>query len=224
MKFQIVTVGMVPFSTEHLGHLSSNIGKSPQEIIEWDAQTRLRIRGKDKESKISDRARKAFEEFEGALQSEYIIVNPYGEDNKEAWDRCIWGVELVIKQLKSIIGKYKGQKILLVLCGPSCVGKGPIVDALKDEVKFGKAIIYVDSEQRPPRDGESEGNPYHFRSLNDIERMTDENPGQYIKFNVRGVTQALDLKEVSTLLENHNVAFIEIFYTAIPLLRKWANQ
>ena len=225
MKFQIVTVGMVPFSKEHIDYLSTNIGKSQQEIIEWDAQKRLRIRGKDEESKIADRAQKSFEEFNGALQAEYIIVNPYGEDNSQAWEKRIWGVELVIAQMPSIIKKYEGQKILLVLCGPSCVGKGPLVDALtKEQLNIGKATIYVDVEKRPPRDGESEGNPYYFRSLDEINKMIDQNPRQYIRFDVRGVTQALDLNDVSQLLNNNDIAFIEIFYTAIPSLRMWAKE
>ncbi len=224
MNFRIVTVGMVPFSKEHVEYLSSNLGKSQQELIKLDAETRLRKRGTDKESKIADRAKNVYEEFEGALKSEFIIVNPYGEDNKEAWENRIWGVALVISQLKAIIEKFKGQKILLVLCGPSCVGKGPLVDAVNKGINLGKAIIYVDSNQRPPRDGESEGKPYHFRSLDEIEKMINKNPKQYIKFDVRGVMQALDLREVSHLLETHDVAFIEIFYTAIPILREWAAQ
>ncbi len=224
MNFRIVTVGMVPFSKEHAEYLSLNLGKSEQELIKLDAEERLRLRGKDKEPKIIDRASKAYDEFQGALKSEYIIVNPYGEDNKEAWRNRIWGVELVIRQLKGIVEKFHNQKILLVLCGPSCVGKGPLVDAVSKEINFGKSIIYVDSVQRPPRDGESEGNPYHFRTLDEIERMTNKNPTKYIKFDVRGVTQALDLEEVSQLLEKHDVAFIEIFYTAIPALREWAAK
>ncbi|ODS32280.1 MAG: Guanylate kinase [Candidatus Scalindua rubra] len=230
MELKIVTVGMVPFSEDHLKYISENIGIEPKELIKLDSQTRLTIRGKDKESKIKTRAENAFEEFKGALQAEHIIVNPHGEDDKESWEKRTWGVQLVIKQFQAIIEKFKGRKILLVLCGPSCVGKGPLEEVFFTEIfeqqklNVGKAVIYVDIKQRPPRKGESEGNPYHFRRLDEIKEMISKEPKRYIQYDVRGVTQVLDLNEIGKLLHEKDIVFVEIFYTAIPSLRKWASQ
>ena len=226
MKFEIVTVSMIPFSKEHLKYMSENIGIKREELIELDSKTRLTIRGKDKKEKIEDMSKNAFDELKGALRAEYIIVNSNGEDDKEAWEKRTWGVKLVIDQFQSIITKYEGQKILLVLCGPSCVGKGPLEEVFFNEIikqqklNVGKAILYVDSEKRPPREGESEGNPYHFRSLNEIKKMISKNPKRYIEFDVRGVTQALDFHKVKKLLREKDIVFLEIFHTAIPSLRK----
>lgn len=229
-KFKVVTVGLVPFSKENLKHISTNMGKSQKKIIEWDSKMKLRIRGSEDEEKILVRAKRAYKEFKGALDSQYVLVNPYGEDNIAAWENRIWGVELVVSQLKSILDKYEGEKILLVLCGPSCAGKGPLANALisdfdkRGKINIGKAIITVDEKKRPPRENESEGKPYHFRSLEHINEMIKENPDQYIVLNVRGVKQALDLNEVDELLRTKDIAFVEIFHTAIADLRKWANN
>ncbi len=225
MKFKIVTVGMIPFSEDHLRYICENIEIQQEELIKLDSETRLTIRGKDKKAKIQDRSKNAFDEFKGALQAEYIIVNSHGEDDKEAWEKRTWSVKLVIDQFQAIIKKFEGQKILLVLCGPSCVGKGPLEEVFFNEIfkqqklNVGKAVIYVDSEQRPPREGESEGNPYHFRNLDEIKKMISKNTNRYIEYDVRGVTQALDLQEVEKLLREKDIVFLEIFYTAIPFLR-----
>ena len=60
---------------------------------------------------------------------------------------------------------------LVILSGPSCVGKGPLHAALK---KFHPEIVartpkFVLYDSRAPRPGEIDGVDYHFRSRAVIE-------------------------------------------------------
>lgn len=224
-SFKIVTVGLIPFSEDHLKHISINLGIEPNKIITIDSKKRLMIRDQDKELKIYERSKNAFEEYSGALECEYIIINPYGEDDKKAWENRIWGVQLVIDQFIAIITKYKNQKILLVLTGPSCIGKGPLENIFfneiikKEKLNVGKCVLYVDKTERPIRENESEGNPYYFTTLDDIEYKNTTEPKRFIKFKVRSVYQLLDLENVKMLLDENDIVFLEVFYSAIPLLR-----
>ena len=90
-NYKIVTIGMVPFSKSHLKHISINLGKKPKEFIELDSKKRLEIRGKDKMDKIIQRSKDAYDEYLGALKSEYIIVNAHGEEDKDSWEKRSWG-------------------------------------------------------------------------------------------------------------------------------------
>ena len=137
------------------------------------------------------------------------------------------GVKLVIDQFYSIIRKYKDQKIFLVLSGPSCIGKGPLEEVFFNEIIknekliIGKCILYVGEIERPKRVGESEGNPYYFKTIDKINTLVNSEPKRYIPFDVRGIKQMIDLNQVNELLLNNDIVFLEIYYTAIPLLRKF---
>ena len=223
-SFKIVTVGMVHFSEDQLMFISKNTNLSPSEILKMDSEKRLKIRGTDKESKIKERIENAFDEHFWALQSEYVIVNPHGEDDKDAWNNRIWGVEQVINQFYNIVNKYRNQKLFLILNGPSCVGKGPLESIFFNEfvqnekLKIEKCTLTVD-ENRPPRTGESDDNPYYFRTRAEIEKCCTSEPNRYIPFYVRSVKQMIDLEQVNMKLMNNDIVFLEIYYTAIPILK-----
>jgi len=61
--------------------------------------------------------------------------------------------------------------VLLVLAGPSGVGKGTIVDGLKE--RFPELWESVSYTTRPPRAGEAEGEDYHFVSRAQFEALRD---------------------------------------------------
>jgi guanylate kinase len=90
---------------------------------------------------------------------------------------------------------------LVILTGPSCVGKSPLIRALErcrpDLAERLQPIVLFNS--RDPRPGERDGVAYHFRSRGDIEALTTERD-RYVVMDVRGDLQALDLDEVHTLL------------------------
>jgi len=63
----------------------------------------------------------------------------------------------------------RDQGILIVLSGPSGVGKGTVCSALR---KLNPEIVYsVSATTRSPRQGESEGVNYFFKSREQFERM-----------------------------------------------------
>jgi guanylate kinase len=65
------------------------------------------------------------------------------------------------------------QGLLFVLSAPSGTGKDSVIQALKQQ---GMDFYVVPSvTARAPRPGESEGNPYHFVSEEDFQRMIKEN-------------------------------------------------
>ncbi|HEC42092.1 MAG TPA: hypothetical protein ENI20_04615 [Bacteroides sp.] len=96
---------------------------------------------------------------------------------------------------------------LIILTGPSCIGKSPLDKALKrfyPEVreKMQKLVLYND---RLPRPGEMEGADYYFRKRQQIESFRLD--GNYIVMGVRGDLQALNLKELSAMLKKNNVFY-----------------
>ena len=86
-----------------------------------------------------------------------------------------------------------GQTRLVILSGPSCVGKSPLGKAL---AKFypelsGALHPLVLYNSRAPRPGEVDGVDYHFRTSEQVESFrTDE---RFAVLEVRGDLQALDL-------------------------------
>jgi guanylate kinase len=98
-------------------------------------------------------------------------------------------------------------KKLVILSGPSGVGKSPLDKALGrfyPELRRGlrKLVLY---NSRAPRPGEVDGVDYHFRLRSQIEALRAE--PRYAVLDVRGDLQALDLEELRTLLESSNAFF-----------------
>lgn len=89
---------------------------------------------------------------------------------------------------------------LIVLSGPSCVGKSPLLHALQRyrpdlANNLQKLILYND---RAPRPGETDGVAYHFRPRHFIESLRDQ-PG-FVVMPVRRDLQALELAQVEHIL------------------------
>jgi len=101
--------------------------------------------------------------------------------------------------------KYKGK--LVILSGPSCVGKTPLAKAMArlypELYNSLKGLILYNS--RSPRPGETEGVDYYFRSRQEIEDLKGKDG--FIVMDVRGDLQALDLKELHKSLSGGDVLF-----------------
>lgn len=101
--------------------------------------------------------------------------------------------------------KNKGR--LVILSGPSCVGKSPLDRALGrffPELRRGlQSIVLYNSRQ--PRPGERDGVDYHFRAREYIEGLSKEE--RYVVMDVRGDLQALDLDDLGALLEKGDTFF-----------------
>lgn len=96
---------------------------------------------------------------------------------------------------------------LVILSGPSCVGKGPLLAALR---KFypqvaGRLTKFVLYDSRPPRPGEVDGIDYHFRSREDIEMLRGREG--FSVFEVRSDLQAMDTRDLQQKLAASDVLF-----------------
>jgi guanylate kinase len=96
-----------------------------------------------------------------------------------------------------------------MLSGPSCVGKGPLYSALRKFYpdlagRLKQVVLYT---SRDPRPGEQEGVDYYFRSREEIEQLAQK-PG-FISAIVRGDLQAIEIKGITTILDQDKDAFFE---------------
>ena len=96
---------------------------------------------------------------------------------------------------------------LVILSGPSCVGKSPLAKALARfypelRKRLQPLVLY---NSRAPRTGEVDGVDYHFRSREEIENLKAKD--HFVVLDVRGDLQALDIQELSASLANGDVFF-----------------
>ena len=96
---------------------------------------------------------------------------------------------------------------LVILSGPSCVGKSPLVACLsKFYPELNKQLhrlVLVNS--RDPRPGEIDGVDYHFRTRAQVEALRTDD--RYVVLEVRTDLQALDIEELESLLRQGNALF-----------------
>ena len=98
---------------------------------------------------------------------------------------------------------------LVMLSGPSCVGKGPLHTALKRfypdlEQRLQKLVLF---NSRAPRPGEQDGTAYHFRTRDEIEALRGQQG--FIVRDVRGDLQGLDVTEIQYIIERDRDPFFE---------------
>lgn len=96
---------------------------------------------------------------------------------------------------------------LVILSGPSCVGKSPLDKALgrffpELRSRLHAVVLY---NSRQPRPGERDGVDYHFRSRQHIEGL--RNDDRYVVMDVRGDLQALDLDDLKAMLRGKDGFF-----------------
>lgn len=96
---------------------------------------------------------------------------------------------------------------LVILSGPSCVGKSPLRTALAKfhpELwsRLQKLVLF---NSRAPRPGEREGVDYHFRTRTQVEKLRSK--GSYAVLDVRGDLQAVDLEGLQMLLGRGDAFF-----------------
>ena len=96
---------------------------------------------------------------------------------------------------------------LVVLSGPSCVGKSPLAKALAKfhPDLFARLALLVLCNSRDPRPGERDGVDYHFRTRAQVESLRYDK--RYVVVDVRGDLQALDLANLQELSGRGDVFF-----------------
>jgi guanylate kinase len=112
--------------------------------------------------------------------------------------------------------KQRGR--LVVLTGPSCAGKTPLVRAFRrfrpEQSKALRSVVLLNS--RSPRPGEVDGVEHHFRSRDHIERLREDE--RYVLVDVRGDLQALDVVELAEWLSAGDAIYEGNPYVARELL------
>ncbi len=131
--------------------------------------------------------------------------------NWSTLSQCEKPVELVPWQVL-IVGR------LVILSGPSCVGKSPLYAALKKfypplACRLAKLVLY---DSRAPRPGEVDGVDFYFRTRAGIESLRGKE--HFVVFEVRGDLQALDTRELEQKLAASDVYFDGNPYIASGLL------
>lgn len=119
------------------------------------------------------------------------------------------------------------QKKLVVLSGSSCVGKGPLREALRcrhSEIRYAELVLCTSRQPRFKSSSgsyEVHGKDYYFlpRSL-----FAQLDPNRFIVGNVRSDVQAMDMGQVAELLENHSLIVAEVFCTLGRSLMRWASE
>jgi guanylate kinase len=96
---------------------------------------------------------------------------------------------------------------LVILSGPSCVGKSPLDRALgrfypELRNRLRKLVLF---NSRAPRPGEIDGVDYHFRQRSQIEGLRAES--RFALLDVRGDLQAVDVEGLLPLLEQADAFF-----------------
>ena len=107
---------------------------------------------------------------------------------------------------------------LIILSGPSCVGKSPLYAALKKfysplAARLAKLVLY---DSRSPRPGEVDGVDFYFRTRQYIEDLRGKEG--FLVFEVRADLQALDTRELERKLAVSDVYFDGNPYLASGLL------
>ena len=98
---------------------------------------------------------------------------------------------------------------LILLSGPSCVGKSPLLQAFHRIFpdlahSLEKVVLYND---RPPRPGERDGIDYYFRFRAEIETLGKSK--DFLLIQVRNDLQALELASIRRILDLGKHAFYE---------------
>jgi guanylate kinase len=99
------------------------------------------------------------------------------------------------------------QHRLVILSGPSGVGKSPLEKALQRfypelSNRLQRLVLY---NSRAPRPGETDGVDYHFRSREQIESLRSDS--HFVVLEVRGDLQAVDIQRLSDKLTTHDALF-----------------
>ncbi|MCK9517544.1 MAG: guanylate kinase [Dehalococcoidia bacterium] len=107
--------------------------------------------------------------------------------------------------------------VVLVLHGPSGVGKDTVIDRLRERTGIHRA---TSSTSRPPRPGEADGNHYHFYSREEFERRRDA--GEFAESAiVYGDWKGLERREIEEPLKRGQDVIIR---TDVQGARTWRKK
>lgn len=109
------------------------------------------------------------------------------------------------------------QGLLFVLSAPSGTGKDSVIKALKEQGMDFHVVASVTA--RPPRPGESDGNPYYFVSQATFDRMVAQN--ELLEYaNVHGNWYGQPLQQIKDNLNNGRDVLLKIDVQGAETVRK----
>lgn len=110
------------------------------------------------------------------------------------------------------------QKSVILLSGPSCVGKTPLLNSLArvhPEKRWGRPVLYTSREPRPV---EKQGVDYYFRSEAAITALPAE---RFVIAKTRNMWQAIHIDELLMIVQHYPT----VIYDAHPALaEKFINH
>jgi len=105
--------------------------------------------------------------------------------------------------------QHNNQKAVpIVICGPSGVGKGTIIEMLQQEFpdKFGFSVSHT---TRKPRTGEVDGIHYHFTTVEQIQKEIKE--GKFVEnANVHGNLYGTSKEAIDVVLKSGKICILDI--------------
>jgi guanylate kinase len=119
------------------------------------------------------------------------------------------------------------KKKLIVLSGPSCVGKGPLKQAVRryhPEIKLAELVLCTSRNPRlkaGTKTYEVHGIDFYFLPRS-IFGQLDKN--RFIVANVRSDIQAIDIAQVRELLEGYDIVLVEVFHELGKSLMEWVKS
>ncbi len=109
------------------------------------------------------------------------------------------------------------QGLLFVLSAPSGTGKDSVIKALKEQGMDFHVVASVTA--RPPRPGESEGNPYYFVSQETFDRMVAQD--ELLEYaNVHGNWYGQPIQQIKDHLNNGRDVLLKIDVQGAETVRK----
>jgi len=125
-------------------------------------------------------------------------------------------------QKKSLSHYSSNVKVIprpLVVCGPSGVGKGTLINILMKQFPAGEFAFSTSHTTRLPRDGEEDGVHYHFVTLEDMK--ADISCGKFIEYaQVHGNYYGTSIKAVQSVLSEGRVCLLDIDIQGAQQIKK----
>lgn len=118
-------------------------------------------------------------------------------------------------------------KKLVVLSGPSCVGKGPLRNALRrhhPNLSIAEVVLCNSRRPRLRRDTntyEVHGIDYFFLPRSLFDQL---DPDRFVVVSVRSDVQAMDMAHVRELLQANDLVLTEAHYTFHEPVMQWAHR
>ena len=172
-----------------------------ERLRRWLAEPDLAIEGMLKASDVNEKAA-----VESGIFDAFITY----EGKEQAYDE----VKEVVSTYRPDIIRPKGKQVEkknqppIVICGPSGVGKGTLIEKLKADYpeQFG---FSVSSTTRDPRPGEEDGVHYHFTDRESMEKEIEE--GKFLEHaDVHGNFYGTSVEAVTSVAAEGKMCILDI--------------